>query len=1265
MNDVLRHPSRACADRRPLALLAALTALLRLDAAPPAESVLIDGHAAHPTRILARRKVSTPVATAAHSVQSLGGTSATSQSVALVPDLLIIETTPTALARAGLPDREAQARELAARIEALRNSGLFEYVEPDRYLEAKAIPTETTLTNGNLWGLRNTTGLRGVDTGADEAWKITAGTSNVVVAVIDSGIDIRHPDLKANLWVNRGEVAGNQRDDDGNGYTDDLHGIDLVGSLAGAPLSTDANGHGTHVAGTIAAAANNTGVVGLAHGVRLMGIRILDAKGEGGAVSSLIKALDYAVRHGARVANASFGGPVFSQAEADAYAAAGNAGMMVVCAAGNDSLNNDESPSYPANYRLPNLLSVAAVNRAGELSSFSNYGLDSVDVAAPGEFIYSTYTNSSYTFLNGTSMAAPHVSAVAALVLSRYPNIAVEELRQRLLQSTVPLPSLAGRVRSGGIINAFRALALNPDGNPEFELRPAKGHFVAGRSSVVEVAVTDVIPWAGGELEMTLAASPIAILRDDGISPDRVPSDGRYTGIVTPQAFGDQQAQLTLRRRGQTWQRQLAVLVENPAPNDFFSNRVTLTAGAAETEGSTFGAGVEPAEPELPGRNNAATVWYRFTPATSSTYLLLAMGKDFEPRLRIYSGNSVASLKAWTNSTTTNFLSESAVAFKTQAGTPLAVSVSGDRGEQGGFKLLLLDPNNPPRPSNDNRLNASTFLSNRSFRDGADSSFASKEAGEPWHADTSGGKSVWWRYYPPTDGVLEINTFGSTFDTVLAAYRAGSSVALAANDDALSPDGFRRDSSRIFVSVTKDNPIDIAVDGYAGGSGQIEIQGSLSPGFNDLYDQPHQLVAATLRTGSNRGATKGLAEKDHAGDRGGASVWYEWQAAVGGRTTVTVTPTSTFSPRVAVYVGPDAILAHSDWDKVKLVSFSQTGSVSFEAMAGQTYRIAVDGKYYQSCFLWCVDKVEQGDFNIMLSQQADLSLLSRTGYELNDGEDAELVSLGDGIDAETLTSFSKSPALSGQWSRWFSATGKGAFHGYRNAAELAGGRLQLSCSFSHSGGGGGDAGWGLGFFVYPVGYSTAQDDLLANAKLLFFAFDSAGAEAGLLTGSLGGEETSVTIPGLRVSPGQKHRLGLNVDLPAQTFEVTLDGGTPFTVPLSLFGRVNLAQGPFLLSVPAAPPYPTFLLDDVEVRILPRGLGSPPPPLLGAPRVAAGTGRITLPLAVSVGAIWILESSADLKLWKEVSRGTSQGAAAEIDAGLPPAAGPVFWRVRTP
>jgi subtilisin family serine protease len=252
---------------------------------------------------------------------------------------------------------------------------------------------------GELWGLRNTgqvvhgfQGTAGADIGFLKAWGLARPTTNqIVVGVIDSGIDPTHPDLAPNLWINPGEIPGNGLDDDGNGYVDDRHGYDFAmrtGTLA------DATYHGTHVAGTVAAAGhNNQGVLGVNYQARLMGLRISNSAGTMSS-SAMIEAIQYATmmkNRGVNVValNASLGGGSYSSTERSAIQAAGNAGIVFCAAAGNNSANNDSTPFYPASYRLPNMIAVAASDQNDALASFSNYGATTVDLAAPGANILS------------------------------------------------------------------------------------------------------------------------------------------------------------------------------------------------------------------------------------------------------------------------------------------------------------------------------------------------------------------------------------------------------------------------------------------------------------------------------------------------------------------------------------------------------------------------------------------------------------------------------------------------------------------------------------------------------------------------------------------------------------------------------------------------------------------------------------------------------------------------------------------------------------
>ena len=227
-------------------------------------------------------------------------------------------------------------------------AGLFKYVEPDYIVTTLAIPNDPSF--GQLWGLNNTGqagGTSDADIDAPEAWNLTTGNANLVVGVIDTGVDYTHPDLAGNIWTNPGEIAGDGIDNDLNGFIDDIHGWDFA---YGDADPMDVDGHGTHVSGTIAASGNNgTGVTGVAWGAKIMALRFLDDNGSG-STSNAIAAINYATAMGVKITNNSWGGGGFSQALADAIAAANTSGALFIAAAGNDSSNNDTTPSYPASY---------------------------------------------------------------------------------------------------------------------------------------------------------------------------------------------------------------------------------------------------------------------------------------------------------------------------------------------------------------------------------------------------------------------------------------------------------------------------------------------------------------------------------------------------------------------------------------------------------------------------------------------------------------------------------------------------------------------------------------------------------------------------------------------------------------------------------------------------------------------------------------------------------------------------------------------------
>lgn len=332
------------------------------------------------------------------------------------------------------------------------------YAEPDYLVKAdEVVPNDPRFSE--QWALKNSGaggGLAGADVEATLAWDTTTGSPQVVVAVIDTGTDYTHPDLAANMWVNPGETAGNGIDDDGNGFVDDRHGIN---AMTGTGNPMDDEGHGTHVSGIVAAVANNgTGVSGVAPGVRIMSLKFLDAEGSG-SISDAVTCLDYAVNKGARVANASWGSSAGSQAFQDALARARAAGLLLVCAAGNEASDNDAVPHFPSNYEDANVLAVGNMTRSEAVAGTSNYGLTTVDLFAPGSAILSTIPGSAYASYSGTSMASPHVAGVAALLLSANPSQSYMSVRSRILSGVETFPAYSGRCVTGGRLNARLALA--------------------------------------------------------------------------------------------------------------------------------------------------------------------------------------------------------------------------------------------------------------------------------------------------------------------------------------------------------------------------------------------------------------------------------------------------------------------------------------------------------------------------------------------------------------------------------------------------------------------------------------------------------------------------------------------------------------------------------------------------------------------------------------------------------------------------------------
>lgn len=311
------------------------------------------------------------------------------------------------------------------------------------------------------WSLSNTGqggGRAGADISALSAWEKTKGSEKVVVAVLDSGVDYTHPDLIKNIWVRPPDLAAYT--DPELGEFDDVHGFSAIGP-DDDPM--DENGHGTHCAGIIGAEGDNEeGIAGVNWKVEIMPLKFMSANGSG-TTADAIECINYVINRkragvNVRIISASWGSSMKSKALEDVIRKAGDEGILFVAASGNSGTNADKSPHYPSGYDLPNVISVAALNRNDELASFSNWGPKTVHLAAPGAEILSTWLKGSFEEHSGTSMATPEVAGVAALVLSIDPNLSVKELRERLFKSVDKLDSLSGKVSTGGRINAARAV---------------------------------------------------------------------------------------------------------------------------------------------------------------------------------------------------------------------------------------------------------------------------------------------------------------------------------------------------------------------------------------------------------------------------------------------------------------------------------------------------------------------------------------------------------------------------------------------------------------------------------------------------------------------------------------------------------------------------------------------------------------------------------------------------------------------------------------
>jgi len=615
---------------------------------------------------------------------------------------------------------KASLESLPAGLDSAEKQSSILVAEPDYIRQSVLVPNDPKYLDGTLWGLNQSSDA---DVDAPEGWNIRSSAGSVVVAVIDTGIRYTHEDLAANMWINSGEIAGNGLDDDRNGVVDDVYGMDAYNN-DGDPM--DGDGHGTHCAGTIGGVGNNgIGVTGVAWGVKLMGCKFLSDTGSG-TDSDAIRCIDYARSKGAKVLSNSWGGGGASTSVQAAIERCRSAGILFVAAAGNESNNNDSFASYPASYTSDNIVSVAATTKSDGLASFSNYGLVSVDLGAPGEGIYSTVSssNNAYATYSGTSMATPHVAGVLALMAAQFPTESYSSLITRLLNGTDKVASLAGKTKSGGRLNLAKALMASTPSTP---VRPANDSFVGAiavsgsswTSSGSNVDATSesgepqhagIAPAKSVWWSWTATSTGTCTLSTAGSGFDTVLAvyQGSSVGALTAVASNDDSASGGITsllsfpvtsgavyriavdgKSGASGAITVKGSVAVPGPaNDAFSSATTVTGTSFSVTGTNTEATIEVGEPKHAGQTGGRSAWWTWTAPSSGTLTVTTQGSTFDTLLGIYTGSALQSLmRIGSNDDESASVKTSRVTITVVAGTVCRIAVDGYRGGQGTIRL--------------------------------------------------------------------------------------------------------------------------------------------------------------------------------------------------------------------------------------------------------------------------------------------------------------------------------------------------------------------------------------------------------------------------------------------------------------------------------------------------------------------------------------------------------------------------------------------------
>jgi outer membrane protein assembly factor BamB/subtilisin family serine protease len=719
-----------------------------------------------------------------------------------------------------------------AAVARLKATGRYEYVEPDYIRRIATVPNDPQFAN--QWGLNNTGanagggGIAGADIHAEAGWSVRSGAAGVIVGMLDSGALLSHEDLVANLWVN--SKPGTTATYNSTPETDSLNGLNAV---AGTGPPADDEGHGTATSGVVGAVGNNgLGISGVAWSVQLMELKFISSSG-GGSTSDELPCIDYAIAHGVSVINASYGSQSFSQAEMDAIQAAGRAGIIFVCAAGNSAENIDISPFFPADCPLDNIICVGASDNRDLPVYFSNYGSGSVEIFAPGENILSTdYTGtSSYAYESGTSVAAPFVAGAVALLRAQHPGDTYRETINRVLNGADPVAGLAGRAQTGGRLDLANSLASAPNTAPNalFANRTvlagldpytrsnnadtplaleagtpaipggsgAGGHslwwqWTAPENASVEIDTSgtgggqyftggSTFPtllgvYTGSSLGSLTAVATSATYKSEPLEGGNGATVG-YSQVTFEAAAGTTYQINVQGQGGATGQAVLAIYTD--PDYDSFSKARVLAGPSVSVLDANPNATREAGEPTILGNAGGHSLWYSWTAPYSGNAQVSGYSYDFNPAVAVYTGTALSSLTtvaaaSATGSTgTTTAASQCLCTFSAAAGTTYLITVDGVTADDiGEFTLSIAD----------SKWQATT----------GDAVTCSPAVGTDGTVYVGSNDNALYAINPATGAVEWSYAAGNVFDTSSAAVGSDGTVYAGCTDGnvyALNPDG--------------------------------------------------------------------------------------------------------------------------------------------------------------------------------------------------------------------------------------------------------------------------------------------------------------------------------------------------------------------------------------------------------------------------------------------------------------------------------------------